>query len=275
MGQAIVALATPLLSATIVAIEPMAATWAAFVGMVVSIADVALLDPLQKTFRERGAKTQEEFDCAVLDLPWNDLLADARVSPEAIHEAAKKYRNDPKAPVEDWYPTVVDELPLYQARIICQRASTWWDAKLRRRYANSIYVTLGAVSLFVVVIGLINQMSLDKFVLAVLAPLTPAILWASREARRHNEVAKVSERLADHGLAVWRKLVSGQMNERQATETSRRVQDLLFIRRYESPFVVDWVYRLLREQYEDEMNAGAQAMVQEIRRGGATVVLEN
>lgn len=263
--QAFLAGVTPVASAVVVAFNPDAAIWSALIGIVLPILDTAALDPWQERFREQGAKVQEEFDCDVLDIPWNDALVGSRVSPEDVHEFAKKLVPSPKAPLKDWYPAVIDALPLYQARIICQRTSCWWDAKLRRRYATGILIALSVISLVVFVLGLLNGMTLEKFVLAVLAPLAPALLWGVREVQRQKDAAEALDHLKDYGRTLWDRLVAKTMNDVEANRISRSLQDAIFVRRRENPFVFDWVYARLRNAYEEQMTAGAQAMVNEIK----------
>src|SRR6266550_1909209 len=41
----------------------------AFYGILISILDVALIEPWQRRIRSIAAKIQESFDCSVLDLP--------------------------------------------------------------------------------------------------------------------------------------------------------------------------------------------------------------
>ncbi len=116
--QAFVAGITPVVGAIAVAINPSVDVWAAFVGIVVAFFDTAWLDPRQSKLRTLAAKVQEEFDCNVLQLPWNDALAGRHPSPEDIHEAAGEHTPSSAAPLENWYPRAVASLPLYEGRLI-------------------------------------------------------------------------------------------------------------------------------------------------------------
>jgi SMODS-associating 4TM effector domain len=207
---------------------------------------------------------QEEFDCNVLQLPWNYPLTGQHVSPEDIHEASKAYKASKASPLEDWYPKAVSSLPVYQGRLICQRTNSWWDAKLRRRYCGWIGVILSAVITCVFVLGLLHGMSLQKFVLAVAAPLLPAALWAAREYRRQKDTALRSDRLKEYGESLWEQIIKSEVAEEDVSKRSRELQDAILIRRQESAPVFDWVYKLLRSSQEEQMNIGAQKMVDEV-----------
>jgi len=270
--QAALDVFSPIGGAIAVVLKPDADVWAATIGIAVAILDTLWLEPKQSDFRELGANIQEEFDCSVLELPWNTPLAGERVSPEDIHEAYKAYKRSKVAPLEDWYPKAVGTLPLFQARVICQRTNSWWDSKLRRRYCGWINGTLAVVIASVIILGLINGMSLQKFVLAVVAPLLPAILWAGREYRRQKDTALRSDRLRGYGESLWEQLTKNEMDESEVSKRSRELQDAILIRRQESAPVFDWIYKLLRSKHEEQMNIGAQKMVDEITQGRASVI---
>ncbi len=264
--QAAVDVLSPIAGAVAVVLKPDADVWAATIGVAVALLDALWLEPKQSGFRELGANVQEEFDCSVLELPWNTPLAGERVSAEDIHEAYKTCKPSKSAPLEDWYPKAVGTLPLYQARLVCQRTNSWWDSKLRRRYCGWIGGMLSVVIACVIILGLINGMSLQKFVLAVVAPLLPAVLWAGREYQRQKDTALRSDRLKAYGESLWEQVVRNEVDESEVSKRSRELQDAILIRRQESAPVFDWIYKLLRSKHEEQMNVGAQKMVDEITR---------
>jgi hypothetical protein len=255
---------TPVLSAFVVAAIPEWDIWAAFIGIVVALCDTVWLDPKQNTLRTLGASVQESFDCNVLQLPWNGALSGRHPSPEDVHEAAEAYSRDSAAPLEDWYPRAVSSLLLYQGRLVCQRTNCWWDSKLRKRYGTWIVSTLCVLSVAVFLLGLVKGISLQKFVLAVMTPLLPAALWAAREFRRQIESAAESDRLKEYGESLWEQVVAGEVAESDVDKRSRELQDAILVRRRESAPVLNWVYKSLRRKHEEQMNVGAQKMVDQI-----------
>lgn len=262
---------TPVAGAIAVALKPDADTWAALAGMIVAFVDTIWLDPKQKRLRNLGASVQEHFDCNVLQLPWNAALAGRHPSPEDIHDAAEGHTPSSVAPLEDWYPRAVSALPLYQGRLICQRTNCWWDSKLRQRYCNWIFGMVFVLSASVFASGLMNGMSLQKFVLAVMAPLLPAALWAAREWRRQSETAVESDRQKEDSESLWGRCVRGEVAEPEVSRRSRELQDAILVRRRGNAPVFDWVYRRLRRKQEDQMNVAAEAMVNEVQHSDGTV----
>jgi hypothetical protein len=265
--QAFLAGLTPVVGAIAVAMRPDLDVWAAVTGIVVTFLDTVWLDPRQASLRDLAASVQEDFDCSVLQLPWNHALAGRRPAPEDIHEAATGHRPSSTAPLKDWYPCAVSALPLYQGRLICQRSNCWWDSKLRQRYSNWVVGAVSVLSVSVFLLGLLNGMSLQKFVLAVMAPLLPAVLWAAREWRRQSETAMESDRRKEYSELLWGQVVRGEVAEQEVSRRSRELQDAILVRRREGAPVFDWVYRCLRRKQEEQMNVGAEKMVDEIVHG--------
>ena len=265
--QALLAGATPVAGAVAIALSTEAQPWVALAGVLVLFLVTLWLDPWKDRLREAAAKIQEDFDCTVLNLPWNELLAGRRPAAEEVHEAAKKNRPAPEAPLKNWYPTIIDSLPLHQARVICQRTNCQWDSKLRHRYRIALQVTLYLIGAFVFCLGLLTGMDLQKFVLAVAVPLSPTLVLGVREVQRQGKAAAALDRLKDFGESLWKGIVQGEVMEPEATSRSRNLQDAILRHRRANPFVFDWVYRRLRQDYEEEMNVGAENMVAQVNAG--------
>ena len=262
--QALLVGFTPVVTAFVVAAKPEWDIWAAFIGILVALCDTVWLDPKQNSLRSLGANVQESFDCNVLQLPWNEALAGHRPNPEDVHEAAEAYIPATETPVEEWYPTAVSSLPLYQGRLVCQRANCWWDSKLRKRYGAWVVSALSVLSIAVFLLGLVKGMSLQKFVLAVMTPLLPAALWAAREFKRQSESATESDRLKEYIESLWERVVAGKVTEAEVVRHSRELQDAILVRRRQGAPVFEWIYKFLRSKHEEQMNVGARTMVDQI-----------
>ena len=239
--------------------------WVALAGILVPLVNFGWLDPWQYDFRRKAANVQEDFDCNVLELPWNDVLAGRRPATEDVYEVAKKTPRGTEMPLENWYPAVVDCLPLHQARIVCQRTNCRWDAQLRRGYRLGILAALAVIAAFVVIVGMVMEMTLDKLVLGVAAPLSPTLLWGMREARRQRAAAAALERLRECVETCWRGISKGELTEGAATRRSRELQDGILVHRRTEPLVLEWIYKHRRREYEEQMEVGAEHMVAEIK----------
>ena len=129
-----------------VALFPSLAVYTALWGIIATFLELLILSRLQKSAQEKAAKIQQIFDCEVLQFNWASLNCGVRVEPETIIEASNRYKrkNLNFTKLQNWYPVSVEQLPIHQARIICQRSNVWWDAQLRRRYSKWIIIdTMG------------------------------------------------------------------------------------------------------------------------------------
>jgi hypothetical protein len=228
-----------------VALSPGLKAAAGVWGIVVSALDATVLTPWQKRLRERAAKVQETFDCDVLQLEWNYIKVGEKPDPELVKAEADKYTKIQNhfPPLEDWYPLAVSEVPLDIARVICQRANCWWDAEQRRGYARLLLGCLFVVGLAILGLGLVRGLTLEKLILAVMLPLSPALL----AARMWSELCADGDR--------------GELAHK-----SRTLQDEIYDNRKCNSSVFDWMFQRVRTRYESQMNYTAQQLVDEAKQ---------
>ena len=203
-----------------------------------------------------------------MKIPWNNHRAGAKTPPEDIIRLAEAFKktaqSDALKKKEDWYPAKVGPAPLEYARLICQRASMRWDASLRKYYVFYFIVAVVALLVGALLYGVLEQLTLVQFVLAVVVPLLPAGLKIWRKAKKHDESAAATERARGLLEGFWKKAIQQNVPAAELLEESRRLQDELFDRRRLSPPVPEWLYASTRESHEQEMKYGSQKMVDEV-----------
>jgi hypothetical protein len=253
-----------------VATVPQLKVWAVLYAFTVALLDALVLEQLQSKQRQTGARIQELFDCDLFQLPWRRLVAGEPPPPELVTEAASGYKrtHEDLSHLRDWYSPAVSRLSLPLARLVCQRTNAWWDSALRKRYCASLKVLLWALAIFVFVLAVYRGMTMDVFVLSFIAPLTPAILWGAREARKHSSAADDLEKLLAHIDRTWQKALSGTLSGDALLGKSISIQNQLFYFRSKNPFVFNWVYRLLRGKQEKTMHQVAEQFVDQALRQG-------
>jgi hypothetical protein len=237
-----------------------------------SYLEVLFFDPWLKAQLKTAAKLQEDFDCTVLKMDWNSFVAGSKVDPEQVFEDAQSLSEKDEKRLIDWYPLVVRELPLYLARLVCQRTNIWYDSKLRKRYQRVLLS--GAVCLGVVV-GLISlriDPTLTSFVLTTLAPITPVVIWALRERNRQGSTCELLDRLNEDIKKLLTQSSSGATEEYLSIR-SRELQDAIYNHRVSSPLIFDWVYNRMRRGMEERMNAGAEELVNDLRPAAAKIAV--
>lgn len=257
-------LLSPLVLATIVAFVPGFDASAAFIGIVAGITDL-LLESYESSYKRRAADIQEIFDCDVLELECRDLQVRRRPITEIILEAARNYRqSDPHySALKDWYPPVVEKIPLYLARLVCQRINCWWDSQLRRRYASVVVNVLLFLCISVFAIGLINGLTVAKLFLAVLFPLLPTFIWAYREIKGQTEAANEKDELRRYAEELWEKAIYNRLPVEEIDKKSRNLQDEIYYNRRSNPFILDWFFKRLHRKNEEFVNRGAEELVTE------------
>jgi hypothetical protein len=261
--QVSITVLVPAIAAILVFIWPAAKGPSAVLSLVIVILDATILDRAQKTVRKRAAKAQEEFDCSVLGLPWNDFSVGLKLEPEVIHGASAKYKEPKDQPVKDWYPTCVAQVPQPLARIICQRANFWYDSALRRTLATWVLTLTIVLAVGLALTGVILGLPLDALLLTVGAPLIPILVWGIREFQRQREVADAGDRLKDQAGALWLRALHGKCADSECVSESRMFQTALYERRCSSPVIFNWIYKAMRDPLEQQMNAGAETLVAE------------
>ena len=129
-------------------------------GVALTLADLLWLSPHQKRLKKTASDVQEMFDCHVLQLAPSRKLQP--VDPETIARAAQRHAKPKQRDrLLNWYPVGVGVLPLPLARVLCQRANSWWDAGLRERYVKWVGVLVALLVAGVLVYGLFQDFQIE------------------------------------------------------------------------------------------------------------------
>ncbi|WP_313928328.1 S-4TM family putative pore-forming effector [Pseudoxanthomonas sp.] len=238
--------------------------WISLLALVVGAIDSMFIDSWRKRRIKTAARTQEQFDCHVLDLPWNQFTAGKRVSAEEVSKFANPKLPEPdELRLKDWYPANSRNLPPHLARLVCQRTNLWYDSQLRDTYRIALCGL--AVVYFLSLLAFASNFTVIQFILVALVPFGPFFTWIVREYHRQNDTIKVVERLLSEIDNSLEKFTEAQ-DVADAQGRSRELQDAIFSHRANSPLVSDLVYRFKRPALEAQMQAGAEAFVDRVRR---------
>lgn len=253
---------------------PEAKGWTTFYALSIALLDTLVLDKVQSHYKRLGARTQELFDSELLELEWNMFRAGTRPDSEDLLQAASKFKKRSEMDrLRDWYPPAVRELPLPLARLVCQRANTWWDASLRKKYAIALIAILVLSIASVFMVSLLAGHTVEEMVLSVYAPIAPAVLWSFREIGRQHKAAKALDQLRVNVEQLWSTSLSGNLDRANLDIKSRQIQDSIFDGRVGNPLIFDWINRLVRPTQQVSMHAKAGELVAEARKSKAFAVL--
>jgi hypothetical protein len=245
--------------------------WAAVYGISVSLMDEWLFEPLVSHVQRIGAGVQEEFECRVLDLPWNETVVDRPPTLDQIQWAAHKYQKKEADyhSLRNWFPQVVEGLPHSLARIACQRTNRAWDVYLTSRYQIVLRVALVALVIVSFASGLERSLPMKDFTLSILVPLLPALLWLSRELRKQSESLSTSSRLAACADNLWKQALPGGTPDNELRQLSRTFQDEVYRLRCTRPMVPDAFYARFRPYQEKLMAKANEALVSDYQRASS------
>ncbi|KWT87621.1 MULTISPECIES: S-4TM family putative pore-forming effector [unclassified Variovorax] len=264
----IISLVFPIVGLIVSALLLPSKPFIAFAALMFSFLEVLLLDRWHRTQLKNAAKLQEDFDCTVLRMDWNTFLVGNRIDPEDVFaDACRKLSDKDEQRLINWYPLAVKELPLHSARLVCQRTNLWYDSALRKRYRRVLLTGCVVLIAGAGVVSLAIDHTMTTFVLSTLAPMTPVMIWALRECNRQAATIELLDRLNDEVKKLLDRARSGA-TEQEISMRSRELQDAIFNHRASSPLIFDWVYNLLRRRMEEQMNAGADQLVSELRTVG-------
>jgi SMODS-associating 4TM effector domain len=260
---ALITLSLPIVGLAVATFLPEARAYVAAAALIFGVCEVIVLDRWNKALLKCAAKLQEEVDCDVLDMRSNEFLVGPWVDPEEVHGLATPDLNDEgERQLRDWYPVDFGRVPIHVGRILCQRENLLYDGNVRKSYGRLLGFGLIALFVGLLTYSIAAHLSVEAFILTVMAPATPAFNWALREFFRQRDTVQTLERLKSESEKLWRQGVDGASGQESA-ERSRELQDAIYNHRVSSPLVFDFLYRFRRDALESQMKAGAKHLVAE------------
>lgn len=234
------------------------------IGVVAGIALLFLNGLLMHRERRRAALAaaiQEDFDCLVLQLPWNDVLFRHRPTGQEIASAAARYAGER---TQDWYPATGGlRRPLDV--VVCQQSNVGWGAPVHRAWAWSVIAIVVAVAALQVAIWWAANLDATDGLDALVAPFLATYWEAFEAARRNFESAREKEECQQRILDDWAAALAGaDLREDQC----RRYQDAIAHIRRHNAQVPDWFDERLRDANERAMRTSAQDMIAQATQAG-------
>ncbi|VVB69096.1 Uncharacterised protein [uncultured archaeon] len=235
----------------------------AFILLVVTLVELALLPQLRQP-RIIAAMIQEQFDCEVLDLEWNDALTE-KPDPKAIEEAVgrfdkRKNREHEWKRLENWYenPTI-HIAPIHVARIACLKENVRWDSGQRREWVHWVEgITVVLLILFVGA-GVLLDWRLTQYFSGYLLLLIPLFVAIRDHVVRHLEAIKRLNRLSSVIENLRRDALRETVDVAEITRRTRYLQTEICHHRMEEVPVLDWFYNKLGKKYAPARDDSVQS----------------
>lgn len=240
-------------------IRPIAAAY----GILAVLVNILILERIIKAKREKAAKIQELFDSDVLGLSQSPFKTVTDVTVDEIIEnynAHSKLKSNVEKLI-NWYPVIVDRLPLHIARLVCQRANCYWDKNLRFKFLGVILGLGIGVTITLLIIGLSLGISFESFILIGMIML-PLFQFCIKQFIENRDSMHRLKELIKYSDGTWQDAISGK-SVAEVTEYSRRLQDEIFTCRSKNPLIPDFVYWFFRNKDEEILNKTAEALTKE------------
>ena len=218
------------------------------------------IDRLKKV----AASIKETFDNKVLDINSNETLNLVLTDRELIRRYSKKYRANQQIidKVVNWYSLEIKNVKTNVASLLCQRTNITYDFSVRKRYKYLIYIISSLTFLILLIIALLNDLSIKGFLIEVILPSIPIIMFAYKEINSNTE--------SIDNLNHLRNLIESTLSETNINDTIekkqlRSIQDRIYNNRLLSPLIPDFIYNSLRPKLEDEMNYSMAERIEILR----------
>lgn len=257
--QFILTVVLPVCGAVLAFFFPQARPWVAIYGLVATALDVMWIDRAQRRTLKVAATVSEEFDCGVLKMPWNVFVAGKREDAETVDAAVRRW-NGKASSIKDWYTGITPNAVHAKARLVCQRMNLQYDSSLRRKYGTYLIWIAGIAVIGLIVGAAVKDMKMLDFA-AVATTVSPAIFWAIREQFRQSAAASANETLKGEAEKFLEKVGTEGCEDLECEKRSREFQDAIFQRRVANPLIFPLVYKLMRNEFEQQAQAGAHALL--------------
>lgn len=210
-----------------------------------------------------AASIQEKFDANVLHINWNKTLIPQKPDDELIFRYYNKHIKKNKLDnLFGWYSNEVLPVDTNIATLLCQRTNCNYDFTLRKRYSKTVFLLAGVTFLVLFIIAGNFEITIPQFVSNVLFPSLPVFVLAFKQISRNNE--------AIENLKELKELIEGELaiikiNDIIDNHLIRQIQDIIYLKRINSPLLPEWAYKILRQNLEDEMNFSIRQKIDELK----------
>ncbi len=256
-AQILLTVAIPIIGSIWTIFVPELRPHLAALALAILMLDTLYLDRRYKSMVKRAARISEQYDCTVLELPWNNFVVGEKVEAEDVGAAARRWAaKESDDDLINWYPVAAGGMPISLGRILCQRTNLRYDSSLRQAFGSVILALVTLVVGGLVVAGLAEDLSLTAWVLT-LAPATPLLSWAGREYYRQRDTIEQLDKLKTKATSFGNEALAGTCDEAECLLRSRAFQDAIYLRRATSPLVIPYLYRFKRPALEGEMEDAA------------------
>lgn len=218
-------------------------------GLIFTIIDIGYINPKINIIKEKAAKIQENFDCDVLMLPWNDIKIE-HIDQEEVILNAKKYKKEEKdlSSLKMWYEEPIKKIPLQIGRFLCQRTNCWWDSNLRENFIKTLKLMGFCILVVIIIITLYESICTKELVKGISTIVYGGFsflyyyVFLMRQINENKTSKKKIIKIKDKIDEIWQSILNSD-KKLDLDILSRQIQDEIYDHRKTTPIVFDWFYR--------------------------------
>lgn len=231
----------------------------ALYALLLSGYEIVFLKRKISELKQKAAKIQEDFDCTVYDLEWNDLLCGDKECQLEIKKSSDKYSSKGKSRTRfsDWYTPDVERVEPNKAMLLCQKENLGWDIEQRKKFNHFISI----ISIFVLIVSLLVgfyfEFTFKSLILSGIIPSWPAISFALSNYFENYETIKDKQ-----SLKSATDKVDGMRNP--SIKYVRNIQNQIFLNRKNNSLIFDWFYAYLSEKNQEGISYATKQLVRKM-----------
>jgi len=231
----------------------------ALYALLLSAYELIFLKRKISNFKKKAAKIQEDFDCTVYDMEWNDILCGDKVCDVEIKKSSDKYIKKGKCRESfvDWYTPDVESVDHTKAILLCQKENLGWDIEQRKKYVYFISIIAFLVFASSVVVAFYLKCPVNSFILSVIIPSWPAIGFAVNSYFENKEAIENKKFLKSAVDKV-------EQVKKPTIKYVRNIQNLIYLNRMDNCLIFDWFYKYLWDMNQTGVSYATKQLIQRL-----------
>jgi hypothetical protein len=231
-------------------------------GAILSVFEFFVLAGGISSRRTNAARIQEAFDTSLYGMPWNEITVGSHPQTETVNRYYRKFKQrdttgEKMTKLVDWYPIEASGAPQFKGILICQKANVHYDFSLRERFLFMIRASAITTFLLLFVFSLIENITIRSMLSQVLLPFLPILTITFKLTQEHNKSIKNLTELRQH---LDKQVAHADVENTLSMDILRRLQDMIFLNRKDSPLIPEQFYDRLRNTLENEMHDNAASL---------------
>ena len=212
-----------------------------------------------ESYKKLAARIQQQFDCNVFGLVWDEALCGQQPTLEEIHNAKTGKNRDN---LTNWYETPIEKLDRISAIVVCQRANIVYDKSLRMFFKGGILAVSVLLALLIFCVGICQNDNLWDWFLNIVIPISPLLVWGYDLYSQCNQDVAYLHNLDS---LVSQALVKLQEKRDVLENEVVRIQNFIFLHRKTAYAIPDFIYKWKRKNMEAATHYSIQHLVENLK----------